>query len=254
MRNWALITGASEGIGRELAKVFASNKFNLVLVARRESRLKELADELKKQWGISTWVLPKNLAHPAAPAEIFHTLRETRVSVLVNNAGFGTHGAFAQSQLRRSFEMMHVNIQALVELTHLFLQPMLTSGEGRILNVASTAAFQPGPFTTMYYASKSFVFSFSVGLAEELSGTGVTVTTLCPGATKTEFQARAGMARSSPWLHLMDAETVSRLGYRGLMRGKRIVIPGAFNRFASMLVRFVPVQTAARVVRKINGK
>src|SRR5581483_3245982 len=180
MNDWVLITGASSGIGRELARLFAADHFNLILLARHEARLNEVATELRAQHGIETRVLPKDLAAPNAAQEIFDALRDTPVSILVNNAGFGIHGLFAQKSLAEQTDLMQVNMVALVQLTHLFLQPMLQRRRGRILNVASTAAFQPGPTINVYFASKAFVHSFSYALAEELTGTGISVTTLCP--------------------------------------------------------------------------
>jgi short-subunit dehydrogenase len=253
MASWALITGASSGIGYELAKLLAANQFNLVVVARNETRLKAVAAELQAEHGIVARALPKDLAIPAAPAEIFDLTRDLPISILLNNAGFGWQGPFTAEDLQGSLDMLEVNAAALVRLTHLFVQPMLARRAGRILNVASTAAFQPGPFTAMYYASKAFVFSFSVALGEELAGTGVTVTTLCPGLTRTEFQERASMARSSRWLRMMSAEAVARSGYRGLMAGQRIVIPGALNKLTSSLSRCLPATFTAKIVRRING-
>jgi len=185
MKEFALITGATVGIGYELAKLFAAEHFNLVLVARDEARLKNVAAELRNAHNIEAIVLSKDLSNGAAPREIFDALSAVPISVLVNNAGFGSQGAFAEEKLELSLNMMHVNMDALVQLTQLFLQPMLKRRSGRILNVGSTAGFQPGPFTDIYYATKAFVFSFSVGLAEELAGTGIIVMILCLGFTKT---------------------------------------------------------------------
>ncbi len=253
MKGLALITGASSGIGYELAKLFAADRFDLVLVARRETKLKQFAEELRAQHGIAVKVLAKDLSGAAAPKEIFEELRDTPISILVNNAGFGWHGAFAKEELQNSLDMMHVNMDALVELTHRFLPQMLTCHEGRILNVASTAAFQPGPFSAIYYATKAFDFSFSCALAEELSGTGITVTTLCPGGTYTEFHVRAGGKRHiSRRLPMMEAKEVAKAGYRGLMQGRRIVIPGAVNQITSTFAKWMPTRFITKVVRKIN--
>jgi short-subunit dehydrogenase len=254
MKDSALITGATAGIGYELAKCFAADGFNLVLIARDEARLKNVATELQNAHKIEAIVLPKDLSNSSAPREIFETLRDTSVSVLVNNAGFGSRGAFAEEKLELSLNMMHVNMDALVQLTHLFLQPMLKRRQGRILNVASTAGFQPGPFTNIYYATKAFVFSFSVALAEELADTGITVTTLCPGFTKTEFHQRAGMQRSSRWLPMMSAEDVARIGYRGLITGKPIIIPGWRNKITAAVSPRLPATFTARIVRRMNGR
>jgi uncharacterized protein len=254
MKEFVLITGATAGIGYELAKLFAADNFNLVLVARDEVRLKNVATELRNAHKIEAIVLPKDLSNNSAPQEIFETLRDTPVSVLVNNAGFGSQGPFIDEKLELSLKMMGVNMDTLVELTRLFLPPMLFRRQGRILNVGSTAGFQPGPFTNIYYATKAFVFSFSVALAEELAGTGITVTTLCPGFTKTEFHQRAGMERSSRWLPMMSAHEVARIGYRGLMSGKRIVIPGWRNKITAAVSRRLPATFTAGIVRRMNGR
>jgi short-subunit dehydrogenase len=255
MNEWVLITGASMGIGHELTKVFAAEKFNLVLVARNEVRLKTVADELRAQHGIETRILVRDLSLPTAPQEIFAELRDTPIAVLVNNAGFGWRGVFAECDLQQTtLDMMHVNMDSLVALTRLFVPQMLARKKGRILNVASTAAFQPGPFANIYFATKAFVWSFSVALSEELKNTGVTVTALCPGSTKTEFFERAGMKNlRRDWL-MMDASVVARAGYRGLIRGKRVVIPGALNIFTAKLANFVPTKFTTKIVRRINGK
>jgi short-subunit dehydrogenase len=253
MKECALITGATAGIGYELAKLFTAEKFNLVLVARDEQRLYKVAAELRAAHGIEASVLAKDLSNTAAPREIFDALRDTPVSVLVNNAGFGSQGAFADDKLELSINMMHVNTDALVQLTHLFVVPMLARRHGRILNVASTAAFQPGPFTNIYYATKAFVFSFSVALAEELDGTGISVTTLCPGFTRTEFHERANIKRSRS-LKMMSAQEVARAGFQGLMEGKGIVIPGAMNRIRSVIARGAPARLTAKIVRRMNGR
>ena len=251
MNHWTLITGASSGIGWELAKLFAADKFNLILVARNESKLNQLAAELRTQHGIEVKVIAKDLSAPTAPQEIFDALRDTPVSILVNNAGIGWHGAFAQTDIQQSLAIMHLNMDALVKLTHLFVQPMLTRRAGKILNVASTAAFQPGPMVNVYYASKAFVHSFSYALAEELRDTGVTVTTLCPGTTHTEFFARGnfGPVRAA---FTMDARTVAVAGYRGLMQGKRVVIPGVTNKIASAISKRLPVRWTTAIVRRLH--
>jgi len=243
------------GIGYELAKVFAAEKFNLVLVARNEARLQKVAAELRAQHGIETKILVKDLSLPNSPQEIFDALRDAPITVLVNNAGFGWRGAFAECDLHhQALEMMHLNMDSLVALTRLFVPPMLIRKHGRILNVSSTAAFQPGPFANIYFATKSFVLSFSLALAEELKGTGVTVTALCPGSTRTEFFDRAGMKNMRPEWHMMNADVVARAGYRGLMRGKRVVIPGMINKLTAKLANVVPTGITTKLVRKFNGK
>ena len=251
MNRWALITGSSAGIGLELAKIFAANGINLVLVARNQGRLEALAHELERGSRIRVMVLAQDLSKPDAAKEIFERTRGTPVSILVNNAGFGNYGEFAATDLQVSTEMMHVNMTSLVQLTHLFLQPMLAARGGRILNVASTAAFQPGPTVSIYYASKAFVYSFSYALAVELEGTGVTVTTLCPGMTRTEFFKRAHIRESGGW-PMMDARKVAEIGYQGMMKGKRVVIAGAVNKVASFFAKRVPPRLTTAIVRWLH--
>ena len=251
MDKWALITGASSGIGRELAEVFAENGFNLALVARNQERLGIAAEELRAVHKVQSKVLPVDLRIAEAPARIAETLSGLEISVLVNNAGFGTYGPFAQSGLSSQTDMMQVNMVALVQLTHLFVKPMLARRTGRILNIASTAAFQPGPMVNVYYASKAFVFSFSYALAEELANTGVSVTVLCPGMTRTEFQKRARMKEGGPF-PMMSARAVAEIGFRGMMKNQRVVIPGVMNRIGAMLARRAPLRLTSAIVRKIH--
>jgi hypothetical protein len=243
MKDWVLITGASQGIGYEFTKLFAADGYPLVLVARDEARLKQIADDLSARHGIKIKVLPGDLSLPAAADEIFVKLQraQIRVGILVNNAGFGFQGAFVDLDLQKQSDLVQVNITALAQLTHLFVKPMLARREGRILNVASTAAFMPGPFMAMYYASKAFVHSFSQALAEELAGSGVSVTTVCPGLTRSQFQARAGLKRTEGF-PMMEADQVARIGYRGLMRGKRLVVTGWINRLVVAISGVLPVR------------
>jgi uncharacterized protein len=251
MNDWALVTGASSGIGLELAKCFAADHFNLVLLARNEPRLNQLAEELRTRHNVQTKILVKDLASPTAAQETFDALRDTPITILVNNAGFGLHGPFVKGDLRGHVDLLQVNMTALVQLTHLFAQPMLSRGHGRIMNVASTAAFQPGPFINVYYASKAFVHSFSYALSEELKDSGITVTALCPGPTNTDFFKRG---RSSPLRGpiMMAADEVARIGYRGLMKGKRVVIPGVMNKILSAISRRMPVRITTAAVARIH--
>ncbi|HLJ50620.1 MAG TPA: SDR family oxidoreductase [Bryobacteraceae bacterium] len=248
-----LITGASSGIGLELARIFARERSDLVLVARGKQKLDEVAAELRNS-GVQVQVLAKDLAWAGAPDEI---QREAGpVDVLVNNAGFGSFGEFAGTPLTEDLNLMRVNMEALVSLSKLFLPGMIQARSGRILNVASTAAFQPGPLMALYYASKAFVLSFSEAIANELHGTGVTVTVLCPGPTETDFQRRANMDESGlvKRLGAMDARTVAEAGYRGLMSGKTIVIPGMKNRMLAESVRFAPRKLVTAITRKMQDR
>jgi uncharacterized protein len=251
----ALVTGASTGIGAELAKRFAEGGFDLVLVARSRDKLERLAEEVRERFGISVRIVVKDLSDPAACDELIRELEEAGVEVhaLVNNAGIGVYGPFIETDWEREREMIRLNMEALTRLTKAFLPGMLRRGEGKILNVASTAAFQPGPLMAVYYASKAYVLSFTEAIAEELRGTGVTVTALCPGPTRTEFGSRAGFGTSKLFQRgEMDAETVAREGYRGLISGRRVVIPGLSNRLLVGSVRFFPRGLIAKIMKRIQ--
>ncbi|SFF82816.1 hypothetical protein SAMN04488025_10638 [Planifilum fulgidum] len=250
-----LITGASTGIGAELAKRFAEGGFDLILVARNRDKLERLAEEAGRRFGVSVRVVVKDLSEPAACGELIRELEEAgiEVHVLVNNAGIGVYGPFAETDWEREREMIRLNIEALTRLTKAFLPGMLRRGEGKILNVASTAAFQPGPLMSVYYASKAYVLSFTEAIAEEVRGTGVTVTALCPGPTRTEFGSRAGFGTSRLFQRgEMDAETVAREGFRGLMSGRRVAIPGLSNRLLVGSVRFLPRGLITRIMKRIQ--
>lgn len=252
-----LITGASSGIGYDLAKLFARDGYRLVLLARDARRLEEVAEELRREFGAWSRVLPADLADPQAPAAVFETLRREGVAVdtLVNNAGFGVHGLFAETEAASQFDMLQVNAVALTHLTRLFLPGMVARRRGRILNVASTAAFQPGPLMAVYYASKAYVLWLSEALANELRPFGITVTALCPGPTQTRFQARAGVAQTRLMGNgAMASDVVAYAGYRGLLRGRPVVIPGARNRLLALLVRVLPRRVVVKTVRRIQEK
>ena len=250
----ALITGASAGIGRELAKLFAKNGYSVVLVARNGARLDQFADELQRQFTISVKAFALDLGSASAPQFLFDQVeRETiGIDVLVNNAGYGKLGAFADVALEESLGQIELNITALTHLTKLFLGPMLERKSGKILNVASTAGFQPGPLMAVYYATKAYVISFSEALANELSGSGVTVTCLCPGATDTEFQKRAGTEETLLFkLRPMTAKAVAQDGYRALMKGKPLVISGLKNWLLAESLRISPRRVVTAVSRRL---
>jgi short-subunit dehydrogenase len=252
-----LVTGASSGIGLQLAHLFAGDGYNLVLVARSRSALRELGDELHARYQAEVRISPKDLAHPAAPGELYQDLQEAGIvlDVLVNNAGFGGSGPFLQTSWNNEAEMIQVNIVALTYLTKLFL-PRIRARRGKVLNVASVAAFLPGPYTSIYYASKAFVLHFTEALAEELAGTGATVTCLCPGPVETNFQKRAhvgGSSRANGPLY-MDVHEVVRLGYEGMKQGKRLVIPGWKNRLLVQMLRLAPRSTITRMVSNMYEK
>jgi len=252
----ALITGASSGIGCELAKLFAAGKSNLVLVARRQEKLDQLAAELRRDYGVQVRVLAKDLADPQSPQAIFDALaaESVTVDVLVNNAGFGAVGPVAALPVERQMDMVQVNVMALTHLTRLFLPRMIERGRGGILNVGSTAGFQPGPNMAVYYATKAFVLSFTEALAEELVGSGVKATCLAPGPTATEFGVDSGMEKFTIFkFGTMNAKTVAQAGYRGFRCGKVIVIPGLTNKLGAFSVRFVPRAWVRKLVKRLQS-
>lgn len=252
-RGAALITGASAGLGAELANLCAAGGYDVVLVARGAARLAELADSLARTYGVAARPVAADLADPAAPAEIFAQVGGAPLDILINNAGFGVRGAYAETDWGTEARLLQVNVVALAHLTKLFLPGMLRRRAGRILNVASTAAYVPGPFMAMYYASKAFVLSFSEALANEVRGTGVSVTALCPGPTRTEFAQAAGIA-DSRLFHgpTMGAAEVAREGYWAMMAGKPSVIAGARNRWMMRGARLVPRDWLAGITRQLN--
>ena len=253
-----LITGASNGIGLELAKIFAQEKHDLALVARSYDKLKQIAENLQQTYGVQVKYYTKDLSISSTPEEIFEVLQSEggNIDVLVNNAGFGWRGEFATMELSDALEMIQVNITTLTHLTRLFLPGMIERKRGKILNVASTAAFQPGPLMATYYASKAYVLSFSEALSEELEGTRVTVTALCPGPTATGFGARAGFTNEKILGNVlsMNSYTVALEGYKGLMKGKPLVVPGWENWLGTQLVRFVPRPIPARLIKRVQKK
>ncbi|MFA5056313.1 MAG: SDR family oxidoreductase [Dehalococcoidia bacterium] len=254
----ALVTGASGGIGYELTKLFARDGYNLVLVARNAGELQKIAEQLKSEYGISVKIIPKDLASPDSPREIFDEIQADGISIdiLINNAGFGAYGSFRDTNLKDELEMMQVNMVSSTHLTKIFLPGMISKGYGRIMNVSSMAAFQPGPLVAVYCASKSYVLSFSEALAEELSGTGVTVTALCPGPVSTGFAKRAKTERTKVMISglfnkVWEAKDVAAIGYHGLMKGKTVVIPGKRYILSTLIVRWVPRKLVRKSAKKI---
>ncbi len=253
----ALITGASSGIGLELAKIFAGNKINVVLVARNENKLVELSKELQQQ-GVIVHVLAKDLSDYNTAKEIYNwcNLQGIQIDYLVNNAGVGDFGFFNKSDWIKQEQMINLNITALSYLTHLFLPGMVQRKTGKVLNVASTAAFQPGPLMSIYFATKVFVLFFSEAIANELEGTGVTVTALCPGATESGFQAAAAMEDSKLFKgkKIPSSKEVAAYGYKAMMKGKPVAIHGLKNYLLAQGARFAPRSITVKVARWIQDK
>lgn len=250
-KDFVLITGASEGIGRALAEVFARHGHNLVLTARKRARLESLAQELKSEHGIAAFILDLDLAEADGPKALFEAVKAEGIAIdiLVNNAGFGLYGPFLERSTGEHGDLVQVNIQALTTLCHLFGADMAARGAGRILNVASTVAFMPGPLMATYFASKAFVLRFSESLREELRDQGVGVTCLCPGLTESRFHERAGLLQSNLLrFAVATAESVAEAGYRGCMADKAIVLPGLRNRLAPLAERLLPRALLRKII------
>ncbi len=251
-----LITGGSRGIGLELAKQFAAHGHDLILVARDRDALEAAAGSLEGKHGIKATVLVFDLADPDSPQSLYDEVASQglKVDILVNNAGFGLAGQFAETDFELEQDMVQVNVVALMQLTKLFMQPMLRRRKGRILNIASTAAFQPGPLMSIYFSTKAFILSFSQAIDEELRNTGVTVTCLCPGATDTFFAERAGHQNSRLFrmTGVADAKDVARYGYAATMRGQRLAIPGLKNKAMVQVERLIPRAIVTTLARKVQ--
>lgn len=254
----ALITGASGGIGLELAKIHASKGGDLVLVARNKSRLDELKNELEGKYQIKVYSIGKDLSQINSAKEVYEETREQRIQVeyLINNAGFGDYGMFAETDWNKELQMINLNITTLTQFTKLYLQDMLKRGSGRIMNVASTAAFQSGPTMAVYFATKAYVLSFSEAVDNEVSDKGVRIITLCPGATESGFQAAAAMEESNlvKGKQLPSSREVAEYGYKAMLKGKTVAIHGTMNKILAASVRFMPRSLVVKITRKIQNK
>jgi uncharacterized protein len=253
----ALVTGGSSGIGLALARVLAREGHDLVLVARREAELRTIAAELTTKYGAAVTVVVVDLSVPGAARHVADQIEAAglEVEILVNNAGFGGTGRFAETDAGHEDRMLAVNVVALTQLCKLLLPAMSRRGHGRILNVASTAAFQPGPFMAVYYASKAYVLSFTEALGEELAGTGVTATALCPGVVPSGFGEASGISDHAPLMRspgAKSAETVAQAGYEGMVRGHRVVIPGLLNKIGVQGLRVSPRRAVTQLVRHLH--
>ena len=255
-----LLTGASSGIGLELAKLFARDGYRLVLVADDVAKLNQATQELGAISDQPVTTIVQDLAEAGAAHQIADRLaaQGTEVDVLVNDAGIGSYGQFLETDLEKETRLLHINMVAPTQLTKLLLPGMVARKRGRILNLASVASFMPGPLMTVYYASKAYVLSFSEGLAEELRGTGITVTALCPGPTETNFDDRAGLGRirafRSRFANVADPASVAEAGYAGMLQGKRIVTPNLTARLMTSSSRLMPRGLLARSAKILHSQ
>ncbi len=255
MNKTALITGASKGIGRDLADIFAENGTNLVLVARSGDALNALKNRLEEEHKIAVYVIVKDLCEPDAAQTVYDEIKEKNIEIdyLVNNAGFGDYGAFVDTAWDKYEKMIALNVTVLTGLTHLFSIDWKGRKSGRILNISSLAAFQPGPMMAVYFATKAFVLNLSEGIDEELRKDGITVTTLCPGPTSTSFGEVSNMNASQVVknVKIADSREVAELGYRSMMKGKRTVIHGTINKLAPFGIRFIPRKWVTKISAKV---
>lgn len=253
----ALVTGAASGLGYELAFLLIKDGYNLVLVDKDEPKLKEVKQLFNKEFKSEVNLLIKDLSQPDVAQDIYNEVKHLPIiDVLVNNAGFGLFGTFANTDWKRESEMLHLHVLTTTHLTKLILPPMISRKSGKILNISSLAAFQPGPLMSMYYASKSYILSFSEAIANELKGTGVTVTALCPGPTKTLFQETVSnnCSENKIGFNMACPANVALYGYNAMKKGKTVAIPGTFNKFLSAIPRFISRNMATRIVRNIQEK
>lgn len=250
-----LITGASSGIGRSLAFEFAAHGYNLFLIARDAESLRQVGAECTQKFGIETKTHPADLSDSKAVDGLLQAISASpvEIEILVNNAGFGVVGGFAQTDIGTELQMLDVQLSAMLKLTKSLLAPMVARKSGRILNVASVYSFAPVPFQAVYSACKAFMLSFSESLGEELKGSGVTVTVVCPGTTQTDFRVRAGIEeKDRP--RGATAESVARIAVRQTLKGKHLIVPGFANRLFVFCSRRLPVSLVPRLVRYINNK
>jgi short-subunit dehydrogenase len=249
----ALITGATSGIGKDIAKCFAINGYTIIIVGRDQTKLHKTAEEFRKQYGADVTTILADLAQPGAAEKVFEAVKGKNINVLVNNAGFALSGEFAEQPTEDILELLRINIESITNLTRLILPDMLDRRNGRILNIASTAAFQPGPNMAVFHATKSYVLSFSEAIRYELKGTGVTISTLCPGPTDTNFHKRAQVTSSRLFkMGMMRSDDVARIAYNGLMDGDPLIIPGFKNRLSVILAKFAPRGIALKTMYKLN--
>lgn len=254
----ALITGASNGIGLELARIHASKGGNLVLVARNKGRLDELKKGLERQYKTKVYTIGKDLSLPNAAQEVYDETNQQNIQIdyLINNAGFGDYGMFVDADWNKQLQMINLNITTLTHFTKLYLEPMVKRGSGKIMNVASTAAFQSGPTMAVYFATKAYVLSFSEAIDNEVSDKGVTVTTLCPGPTESGFQAAAAMEESAlvKGKKLPTSKAVAEYGYEAMLKGKTVAIHGFMNWIMANAVRFTPRAVVVKMTRMVQAK
>jgi len=252
MSKTALITGAANGIGHELAKILIRDSYDLILIDKDRDKLEEIKQRWENESDQTVKIIPKNLSFPGAAHEIFKEVKSWNipVDVLINNAGFGTFGLFTETDWERETEMINLHVLATTQLTKLFLKEMIKRNYGNIMNTSSLAAFLPGPLMAVYYASKAYLLSFTQAIANEVKGTGVSITVLCPGLTKTNFQKTVGGDKAKIKWTWTTPDKVAQYGYKAMQKGKVVAIPGFVNLTVAKLSRIVPGSISAKIVRR----
>jgi len=254
MPKTALITGAALGIGFELSLLLAKDSYDLILVDINATKLEIAKNHLQNNYTSNITTLVKDLSMPNAAIEIFDNIKNDQIDILINNAGFGLYGAFSNTNWQRESEMLYLHTHTITHLTKLVLQGMLDRNNGMVLNLSSLAAFQPGPFMAIYYASKAFILSFSEAIANELKGTGVTVTALCPGQTRTSFQkvVSATSFENKINFNIASPKVVAKYGYKAMLKGKTVAVPGKRNKLLMVMSRLMPRDMVTSIVRKLQ--
>lgn len=249
----ALVTGASSGIGYEFTKVLAKNKYDLILVSRNKEKLQKIKKEIEREYKVKVYLFKSDLSKLDKVKKFYQKVKNEEIGILINNAGVGDFGKFLDTSWEKDNEVIDLNVKALTLLTKLFSEKMIEKGEGKILNVASVAAFQPGPYLAVYSATKSYVLHFSEALAEELKGTGVTVTALCPGLTMSNFFKRSGISddEMKTWGNFATVKEVAEYGYEMMMKNKVIAIYGLRNKFSIFLKRFLPRNFVTKIIGQV---
>lgn len=249
----AMVTGAASGIGYEFSLLLANDNYNIIMVDIDKEKLELAKNNIQYKYEVDIKILVKDLSKPNVAEEIFKNIQEP-IEILINNAGFGLFGYFAKTIWQRESDMLNLHVNTTTQMTKLAVKKMINGGHGKILNVASLAAFQPGPFMSIYYASKAYLLSFSQAIANELKGSGITVTVLCPGPTRTCFQevVSVNSSKNKIKFNMASATSVARCGYVAMMKGKTIAVPGMFNKFLAFLPRIISRNLATNIVRKIQ--
>ena len=254
MEKFSIVTGGASGLGFEFVKLLLIDKYNVVVIDNDKKELNNIKSKINFKHNKKIILMHKDLSNPDSSIEIFKELKNKNIEVLINNAGFGLFGKFKDTNWKIERNMIMVHVMCTTEMTKLFLNNMIENKKGRILNMASLAAFQPGPLMSIYYATKAFILHFSESIANELKGSGVSVTVLCPGQTRTNFQKKVSSREKKINFNFSTAEEVAKYGYDAMMNGKTIAIPGIINKILSTIHRFIPRSLATKLMRKIQEK